>query len=343
MSIIKVAKLAGVSKSTVSLVINNSPAILPSTALKVKQAMESLGYVPSPRDQRRGPKPNSMYPNRSLNLALVTLGIPAAVLRAPLYSDVLHGITTDVRAHRHRLTVHHAPKAKEFDTEEIFRSGADGFLLFGHGETASAAQALREFPCVSLMGKDLPRNGCDWVSYDDTSVGNMAASYLLEKGHRVCAYLGEPHWNRGLVFADAIQAAGGTVANLDSEGLIVARDDVHEVDSRAMNELLDRMLALSPRPTGLFTGSDMVTAALYPTLHNRGLRPGRDILVVSCNNEWPLLFALRPRPATIDIQGVNIGRRAVQQLLWRMQNRKEQRATLLIAPTLIPEMDNLGN
>ena len=335
MSIIEVAKLAGVSKSTVSLVINNSPSVLPATAQKVQQAMEALGYVPSPRDERRGPKPNSMYANRSLNIALVTLGIPAAALRSPLYSDVSHSITAKVREHRHRLTVCHAARSKEFNVEEIFQSGADGFLLFGHGESGEVIQALREFPCVSLMGTERPRSGCDWVSYDDYAVGKIAATYLVEQGHRNCAYLGKPKGQRGQAFAETIHAAGGEVTVLEADGLFVARDDIHEVDLKAMDALVDRLLSLSPRPTGLFAWADMLTAALYPTLYSRGVQPGRDMTIVSCNNEWPLLFGLRPRPAVVDIQGTTIGHRAVQQLLWRMQNRREPCVTLLVAPTLI--------
>ena len=97
MSIVRVAKLAGVSKSTVSLVINNSSTIPPQTALKVRQAMTTLGYVPCPREQRKGPKPDRARAKWTQNIALCAIGFPAAVLRAPLYSDVLHGIEAGVR------------------------------------------------------------------------------------------------------------------------------------------------------------------------------------------------------------------------------------------------------
>jgi len=90
-----------------------------------------------------------------------------------------------------------------------------------------------------------------------------------------------------------------------------------------LEALADRLLALSPRPTGLFAWADMLTAALYPCLHRRGLQPGREISVVSRNNEWPLLFGLWPRPAVVHIQRAKLGRRALEQWLCRMQNRRE--------------------
>ena len=335
MSIVKVAALAGVSKSTVSMVINNNPTVVPSTVAKVRQAMEELGYEPGPREFRRGPKPNSMYKERVLTIALVTLGIPREVLGAPLYSDVLHGIANSIRQHSHRLTIYHLHEPEEFDSETVFRSKADGFLLFGKGESRSSAQALREYPCVSLMGTDKVRPWCDWVSYDDIAAGNLAAAYLIEQGHKVCAFIGDEGWRRGKAFVEHIRAAGGQVSTLDAANVIRIQDDAHQVDQEAVDLLIDQLTKLSPRPTGMFVFADMVTAALYPSLYQRGFEPGRDLSIVSCNNEWPLLLGLRPKPAVVDIQGVKIGRRAVEQLLWRMQNRREPTVTFLHTPTLV--------
>lgn len=335
-SIIKVAKLAGVSKSTVSLVINNNPAIPPSTALKVRQAMSALGYVPRPREQRKGPKPDWKEARRARNIALVTLGIPSAVLRAPLYNDVLHGVAADVRERGHRLTVNHVPERGELGVEEILRGGADGFLLFGRGESENAARALRGFPCVSLMGAEEPRTWCDWVSYDDPAAGRVAAQYLLEQGHRRCAFLGKENQPRARSFAETIRAAGGECIVLEDRGLFLAGEDTHAVDHAAVDALVDRLCALTPRPTGLFSWADMLTAALYPSLYRRDLRVGREITVVSCNNEWPLLLGLQPRPAVVDLQAVKVGTRAVEQLLWRMQHPREPRVVLTLTPSLAP-------
>ena len=337
MSITKVASHAGVSKSTVSLVINDSPLVLPSTADKVRLSMQAIGYVPSPRELRRGRKPNGSLKNRSLNIALVTLGIPAAVLRAPLYCDVLHGIGNAIREHRHRFTVFNAPNAREFSAEEILSSGADGFLLFGRGEPTESSHAFREFPCVALMGVDAPRKWCDWVGYDDAVVGQLAAAHALRRGHLNCAYFGLPEWRRGQMFGEMIRAAGGQVTMFDSAGLIVSRDDIHEVENVAMDALVEKLLSTTPRPTAVFVWADMLTAALYPRLQVRGIQPGKDISIISCNKEWPLLFGLQPQPAVVDVQGVKIGYRSVQQLLWRMHNRKESRVVMLLEPVLIPD------
>jgi len=335
MSIMAVAERAGVSKSTVSLVINNSPLVYGATAEKVRRTMLEIGYAPPPRERRRGPKQSSTQEPKVANIALLTLGIPGAALRCPLYADVLHGINCSLSSSSHRLTVYNRPAGEQTLPPEILRTNIDGFLVFGRTETPALRKTLREYPCVALMGVDAPRRWCDWIGFDDSLVGQMSAEYLLERGHRHCAYVGLERWPRATVFCSTVQAAGATVEVLAASNLIVASEELHEIDSAALEALLDRFEALSPRPTGLFVWADMLTAALYPRLHARGIVPGRDVEIISCNNEWPLLLGLHPKPAIIDVQGLKIGQRAVEQLLWRLCHKNEPFVSTMLIPNLI--------
>ena len=79
---------------------------------------------------------------------------------------------------------------------------------------------------------------------------------------------------------------------------------------------------------------------MYPVLHKHDVELGRDMEVVSCNNEWPLLMGLFPRPTVVDIQGAKVGRRAVEQLFWRMAHRDDSRVVIQIAPLLNAEGSN---
>jgi DNA-binding LacI/PurR family transcriptional regulator len=88
-------------------------------------------------------------------------------------------------------------------------------------------------------------------------------------------------------------------------------------------------------PTGLFIPRDVITIGVYRSLRARGLKPGRDIDIISCDNT-PALDALEVRPATIDIRPEEIGRRAVEQLLWRIGNRDApMNVTALVEPQII--------
>ena len=91
MSIVKVANVAGVSKSTVSRVINHSGEVAPARAEAVRAAMRSMGYSPSMR--RRGPKPLARRGIRTGNIAMLVMGMrPADLYRLPVLPPLLHGI-----------------------------------------------------------------------------------------------------------------------------------------------------------------------------------------------------------------------------------------------------------
>src|SRR5690349_8888661 len=104
MSIFDVAKLAGVSSSTVSRVINNHPRVAPETAQNVRKAMKQLGYTPSER--RPGPKPSFRSRSGVANIAFLVLG--AARNRAtPAFEDLLRGVSTGATSNDLNLIFNH--------------------------------------------------------------------------------------------------------------------------------------------------------------------------------------------------------------------------------------------
>jgi DNA-binding LacI/PurR family transcriptional regulator len=74
---------------------------------------------------------------------------------------------------------------------------------------------------------------------------------------------------------------------------------------------------------------------VYRALAERGLQVGRDLSLVSCNNEPPILAGLFPTPTTIDIHAGQIGARAVDQLAWRLTHGRQAGLDIGIEPTLV--------
>lgn len=100
--------------------------------------------------------------------------------------------------------------------------------------------------------------------------------------------------------------------------------------------LIDRLLNLRPRPTGIFVPSDYITAIAQPMLQKRGIEIGRDMLLVSCNNDALALAMLDPRPATIDLNSKEIGRQAAQVMGRRIAGETSfPWANVLVPPKLI--------
>jgi len=99
--------------------------------------------------------------------------------------------------------------------------------------------------------------------------------------------------------------------------------------------LIERVVANHRGPTGLFVSRDEEVVAVYRLARERGLEPGRDLVVISCDNDQIRLSMLHPRPASIDLGAAEIAQRAVQRLARRIKHRNESPVRLLTMPRLI--------
>jgi LacI family transcriptional regulator len=237
----------------------------------------------------------------------------------------------------------------------IDRRQIDGGVVFISGyvsplEYQSVFDQLRQHvPIVWAMGMEVTATGVDHVSTDNIRVGYLANDYLRSCGCRNVAFLTvDPVWPfmrlRGQSFLNAAHDSG-----LKSSCFMVSPPDYatdrygQDVTSAGtLEELVEKFVNANPRPTGLFCANDRTTTLVYPLLKRHGLRPGRDVTIVSCDNEEIRLAGLDPRPATIDIGAEQIGFRAVIRLQARLERPEEVPLSIHIAPKLIVPPNAIG-
>jgi LacI family transcriptional regulator len=232
----------------------------------------------------------------------------------------------------------------ESSLPQAVRSGnIDGILGYGQLPANVDVENLRKVPAVWMMSRTDP--GLDpWgdrVKPDHTAIGELAATHLLSHGHKHLAYcnpeMGYPLYQHRLTsFRATVEAAGITPAIYSSSGT----DDINLESER----LVEQFLAASPRPTGLFVPVDRVTLFIYRHLERNGIAPGRDVDIVSCDNERELLSLMRPPPVSIDLNREMIARLAVERLLWRMKNGVTSPSVVTtVSPTLMHDHDGNGS
>jgi DNA-binding LacI/PurR family transcriptional regulator len=180
-------------------------------------------------------------------------------------------------------------------------------------------------------------------------IGDMAAKYLIRRGHRRLAHLGVGGgaWSlrlRAFAFVHAAEDAGAEARVLDAEVGSTSSDywcaDGLAAAAEAM--VAELMASGTPSATGLLVAEDRLLPLVDHALRIRGVRsgPGGDVEIVSCNNERPHYAGLQSQPAAIDIHPEAIGRRGVEQLLWRMRNPEASgRMRTMVDPTLIEPAD----
>ncbi|GIX21893.1 MAG: LacI family transcriptional regulator [Gammaproteobacteria bacterium] len=284
-----VARVAGVSKKTVSRVLNRSPHVGEQTRQRVLAAMAELNYLPSP--QARG-----LASRRSFQIGLVYDNPD------PLYIDtVQRGLLAVCAPAGYDLVVHPCRYGAEDLVDDvrgfIDRSRVDGVVILPPlSELQHLAEALREaghrYVRLASASIDDPRH---IVVSDERAGVARVAEYLVGLGHRRIGFISGPKR-----FLSARERREGFEAGLQRHGLRLAEEWVvegeYDFDSgkRAALELLRR----PERPTAIFASNDDMAAGTIHAAAELGLRVPQDLSVAGFDDS-KLASVLLPPLTTV--------------------------------------------
>jgi DNA-binding LacI/PurR family transcriptional regulator len=330
MSITRIAEAANVSYATAWRIINNRPCSSQEAVAAVRRAMGQLGYTPNTNTNgaRRGRRAKIADGIRTHNIALLHLRPGSSIS-----TTVLNRVQRMLAERNLNLIFAHTDGTDALP-QAVRTGNVDGILGYGQFPPEAVTPRLRDIPAVWMMSRaddELDPWG-DRVKPDHQGIGQLAADFLLGRGHRCLAYMNPdvdmPVYQQRLIAFQVAGAARGIAlrAYRNTSG-----DDIEDAAERQ----IDEWLATSPRPTGLFVPVDRVTMRVYRHLERRGIQPGREVEIVSCDNERELLTLMHPAPASVDLNRQTIARLAVERLLWRMKNgMSSPRVVVTVTPTL---------
>lgn len=326
------------SASTVSRVINSRTNVKSDTADTVRKAMQELQFKPARRRVDRSV--GSRATDRKTHIAMLILG-SSDRNSIPPHEALLRGASAVCDRVGVQLSLRLASDP-DAALASIDRHSINGILIHGQRPNRVPAAVQQQLPTVWLMANRLRPNFGDQVMPDGTGIGQLAAQYLLRKGHRNVAYFGlNTNWSfgvRALSFRETIEAAGGTAKELTRGDLDTEHYWTIRGGTEAIEGLVGELLNLSPRPTAVFVAEDWILPLLYSTLAKRNITagPGCEIDIISCNNQPVHFMGLPNRPPTIDIRIEAIGRYGVEQLLWRIRHGLDApRIRMMVEPTLV--------
>ncbi|MBA3697252.1 MAG: LacI family DNA-binding transcriptional regulator [Planctomycetes bacterium] len=339
-----VAKQAGVDVGTVSRALRGQRHVSAECLRRVTEAVRILRYRPL---RRRGPVATNPLTGRTVGVVL--LGMHHSLAALPAVRTVIAAVERELTTagaevlHLDVPDVHTVPAALRRDRLDglVLKSAMQGEVLSTTGE---AINRLRGMPSVWATGRPIGGWG-DAAGADDHGAGGLAAEHLAARGHRHVALLNPKpdhvlFMRREDGFLSAARRNGLTVA-VHVPVAPVARRIWRlplrpVVFTQEVVALLDAAMAARPRPTAVFVPADNIAVLVHKALIQRGLQPGRDVALVSCNHEPELTADLDPSLTTIDIRLDEIGRLAVELLARRLLVGPE-RATvdMTVGPRLV--------
>lgn len=330
-TILDVAKEAGVSKSTVSLVINNSNSVKLETQYKVRQAIEKLGYVPNLAARE-------LTTNRTHTLGLIFMTSNkqhkpygfSSVCETLLY-DTSNGIYSGLKNTNYSLLVERFSDSGNSDLPDLVKSGRlDGVFLIGGLFSDHFIETLQKHK-IPLVIIGLHHESYDSISVDTEAVGYMGAKHLLELGHKKIAFINGPVSNNNS--QQKLKGIQRALKDLNMDPSMV--ETIHTGYSGqngydGIKELWER----GYRPDAVFGASDGITSGILRFLYDKGIRIPDDISVLGYEDSILSEYS-SPALTVIDAHKEVLGTEACSVLINRIKKPKSKIVHLNIEPSLI--------
>jgi LacI family transcriptional regulator len=306
-----VARIAGVSQTVVSLVLNDRSlvAISPETRQRVLAAIADLGYVPD----------GSARSLRTRKTLIIASLIPD--ITNPFYPAFERGIQDVADANDYDLIAYNTDgnRAKELRClRSMQRARVDGIIATPFQLTADDFAPLLENGVPVVMFGELvsepARAPFDSIFVNDYTAAGELVAYLLGRGYLPLGMIAasEDHLRReGRTVAYRQVLAGST---LPQKELLARGEDPTEAGGYAAMQTL---LAGSPRPRAVFAANDMMAMGAMVAIREAGLRVPEDIAVAGFD-DIPVARLLNPPLTTVAQFPERLGRRAAELLFERL-------------------------
>ena len=324
-----VAALAGVSRATVSRVVNASPKVKPHAVSAVNAAIEELGYVPNRAARMLASK-------RTFTIALVIPENTARFFADPYFASVIQGAAMYLSATNYTLTLLIASEADPDKTRRYLRGGnVDGALILSHhSDDRSYVKIAQSLPVV-FGGRPMSQEGPDnyIVDVDNVAASTTATRYLLEHGRtRIATIAGPQNMAAGIDRVTGWRAATGSSGA--SSDLIEIGDFTPQGGADAMRRLLDRGESFD----GIFIASAQMASGALGVLKERGIAVPGDMSIVTMDNDYYAKNATPPL-TTIDQPMGTQGEKIAEVLVRLIEGETVEKLTMI--PTELIERESV--
>ena len=318
-----VAKMAGVSTTTVSHVINKTRFVAEETEKLVLQAIKDLKYSPSA--VARSLKVNTTK----------SIGMIVTTSEAPYFAEIIHAVEEHCYRQGYSLflcnTQNNAEKIRNH-LDMLAQKRVDGILVMCSEYLPDSLNILTNFETIPMVVMDWgPNVDTDIIQDNSFNGGYLATQHLIENGHKQIGIIaGEltktTAKTRYEGFVHAMQEAGLTInPNWVMEGFFEPEDGY---------ECMNKILRQDTLPTAVFCCNDVMALGAISAIGEKGLRVPDDISIIGYDNIHASRFYAPPL-TTIHQSKSRLGVQAVNLLFERINHKSEQRETIEIHPELV--------
>lgn len=331
LTIKRIAELAGVSKATVSRVLNDYPHIRPEIREQVQKVIDETGYQPNHVARL-------LASDRSNIIGLIIPSGPQAVFNDPYFPALTEGIAQSVNQHNLILAlfVFHSQQEGRDTINGILTAGLlDGLIITADhtGDQFIPQLIANEMPFV-YIGRPDDSIGISYVDTDNLSGGYQATTHLIQLGYKRIATVASNMNSAGDDRLEGYSQALDKYSIKFDNKLVEYGDYSLESGYRAMKSLLNE------KPEAVFVASDTMALGAIRAIREANLSISDDIAVVG-HDDLPPAIQADPKLTTIRQPIDQIGQIAVETLA-NLINSGDQSGHQTILPTKLIIRDSCG-
>ncbi len=271
-TIYDVAKAAGVSITTVSRVLNSPERVNEATRTSVLSAIDGLGFIPQAEARVRAMKTTGR------------IGVIVPYFTAPSFVQRLRGVAAGLAKTNYELviyTVDTADRLENYLSTLPISGYLDGLIVMSLRLSDANVARLNEYGVETVL-IEYPQHAANTVEIDDMAGGRMVARYLMEKGHRRMAFLGDIDLPATPFIHPISQRLSGFRQTLNESGLDLPDSRVwlapYSLDQT--REVTLTLLNMPERPTAVFAATDLQAMGVMKACRELGLRVPQDLAVI---------------------------------------------------------------
>jgi LacI family transcriptional regulator, repressor for deo operon, udp, cdd, tsx, nupC, and nupG len=313
-----VAKRAGLSRATVSRVLNNHPNVTEDKKRLVREAMEALNYVPNSTAQRLR------------NQKTDTIAILVPVLTNPFFAYLLEAIDMVATQNHLQLLICQTrySKQKELDFLGLLRTKqVDGLILTSYENEWGKIEPYTELGPMVLCNEYERNTKVPIVRMDQFEASYIGTRHLIEQGHIRIACTNGDKSNLGKDRQSGYRKA------LEEYGLPIREDwifsNVYDIEDgkRAFRTIMN----MKEGPTAVFTGSDQVAAGMIMAAKALGIKVPDDFAIIGFDDQ-PIAKVVEPALTTIRQPIEEMGKTAMDIIIDSIAHKKEENHLEILLP-----------
>ncbi len=322
-TIYDVARHAGVSPTTVSRILNEPDKVNPETQKRVLASIDALSFIPKAEARARSMQKNGR------------IGVISPFFTAPSFIQRLRGIAGALSPQKFELviyTVDSATQLKNYLSTLPLTGNLDGLIVLSLpvGDTEASRLIDHGLPTILI---EYPHPRLDCVEIDDVQGGYMATTYLLKKGHRRIAFLGDTDLPEYSIHPVSLRLSGFRKAlkdfKIDLPETFVRLAPYSQEQTR---QVARELLSLREPPTAIFSATDFQALGVLKAAHQLDVKVPEQLAVIGFDDLDMAEFA---NLTTISQHLDESGRLAVEILLGQIRAPSQLPRHVKIPLTLI--------